>query len=66
MVQKKKASAGAAHVVDLGTGSGVLAVMAAEAGADSVVACDIHDSLCTVARQVHCYTLFNDNMLLWL
>ena len=52
VVQKKKASAGSAHVLDLGTGSGVLAVMAAKAGADTVVACDIHDSLCGVARQV--------------
>ncbi|KAL3131069.1 hypothetical protein ABBQ38_000384 [Trebouxia sp. C0009 RCD-2024] len=52
VVQKKKASAGSAHVLDLGTGSGLLAVMAAKAGADSVVACDIHDSLCGVARQV--------------
>ena len=53
VVQKKKASSGAAHVLDLGTGSGVLAVMAAKAGADSVVACDLHDSLCSMARQVH-------------
>lgn len=52
VVQKKKVSAGSAHVLDLGTGCGVLAVMAARAGADSVVACDIHDSLCGVARQV--------------
>ena len=52
VVQKKKASAGSAHVVDLGTGCGVLAVMAAKAGADSVVACDIHESLCASARQV--------------
>ena len=54
MVQKKKSSAGSAHVLDLGTGSGVLAVMAAKAGADSVVACDIHESLCATARQVKC------------
>ena len=52
VVKKIKASAGAAHVVDLGTGSGLLAMMAATAGAASVVACDIHDSLCSVARQV--------------
>lgn len=52
VVQKKKSSAGSAHVLDLGSGSGVLAVMAAKAGADSVVASDIHGSLCGVARQV--------------
>ncbi len=45
-------SAGDAHVVDLGTGSGLLALMAATAGADTVVACDLHESLCNVARQV--------------
>lgn len=52
VIKKKKASAGSAHVLDLGTGSGILAVMAAQAGADSVVACDLHDSLCNIARQV--------------
>lgn len=56
VVQKKKAAAGSAHVVDLGTGSGVLAVMAAKAGADSVVACDIQESLCATARQVRVAT----------
>ncbi len=52
VIKKKKGSAGGAHVVDLGTGSGLLAMMAATAGADSVVACDLHESLCNVARQV--------------
>lgn len=54
MVQKKKSSVSSAHVLDLGTGSGLLAVMAAKAGANSVVACDIHESLCATARQVQC------------
>ena len=52
VIKKKKASAGDAHVVDVGTGSGLLAMMAATAGADTVVACDLHQSLCEVARQV--------------
>ena len=39
-------------MVDLGTGSGLLAIMAGTAGADSVVACDLHESLCNTARQV--------------
>ncbi len=52
VIKKKKVSAGDAHVVDLGTGSGLLAIMAATAGADTVVACDLHESLCNVARQV--------------
>jgi len=52
VIKKKKVSAGDAHVVDLGTGSGLLAMMAVTAGADTVVACDLHESLCNVARQV--------------
>ena len=52
MISRKKATAGAAHVVDLGTGCGLLAVMAATAGADSVVACDLHEGLTNIARQV--------------
>lgn len=52
VIRKKKRSAGSAHVVDLGTGSGLLATMAAKAGADSVVACDLHAGLCNTARQV--------------
>lgn len=39
------------HVLDLGTGSGLLAMMAAQAGADSVVAVDIHEAVATVARR---------------
>ncbi len=35
----------------MGTGAGALALMAARAGANSVVACDLHESLCDVARK---------------
>ena len=42
---------GEAHVLDIGTGAGPLAIMAAKAGATSVVACDLHESLCDVARK---------------
>ena len=30
-----------AHVLDIGTGTGLLAMMAARAGADSIVACEV-------------------------
>lgn len=43
---------GEAHVLDMGCGSGVLAMLAARAGADSVVACDLHEPICDVARKV--------------
>ena len=35
----------------MGTGSGLLAMMTAQAGADSVAAIDIHESLTTAARR---------------
>ena len=51
-VQRIVASNREAHVLDIGTGSGILAMMAARAGAASVVACDAHPSLAEAARAV--------------
>ena len=51
-VKEVKEEHGEVHVLDMGTGSGILSILAAKAGASSVVACDIHDSLCDVARKV--------------
>lgn len=39
-------------MIDMGTGTGAFALMAAKAGADSVVACDLHETMCNVARKV--------------
>jgi SAM-dependent methyltransferase len=50
-VQRKAVADGAAHVLDLGTGTGLLALMAARAGAASVVACDLLAPLVAAARQ---------------
>lgn len=50
-VARCKQADGEAHVLDMGTGTGVLALMAAKAGATSVVACDLHESLCDIARK---------------
>lgn len=51
-VARKKMEDGEAHCLDVGSGSGVLAVLAARAGASSVVACELHESLAAVARRV--------------
>ena len=37
--------------MDLGCGSGALAMMAARAGAESAVAVDAHEGLCALARK---------------
>lgn len=51
-VARCKAMDGEAHAIDIGTGSGLLSVLAARAGADSVLACDLHEPLANVARRV--------------
>lgn len=51
-VERKKHEDGEAHVLDIGTGTGLLAVQAARRGASSVVACDLHASMAAVARRV--------------
>ena len=52
MVNAKKAEAKQAHVLDVGSGTGLFAMMAAKAGADSVVANDLSEVLCATARRV--------------
>ena len=52
MVKLKKAEAKEAHVLDVGSGTGLFGMMAARAGADSVVANDLSEVLCTTARRV--------------
>lgn len=50
-VARIKARGDTCRALDIGTGSGILAMLAARAGADSVVACDTHPSLVSVARR---------------
>lgn len=39
-------------VVDIGTGTGLLAMMAAKAGAQKVIACEMHGKLAEVAKEI--------------
>ena len=39
-------------MLDIGTGTGILAVMAARAGASKVYACEVNSVLCDIAREV--------------
>ena len=55
---------GEAHAIDIGAGAGLLSVLAARAGADSVVACDLHEPLATVARRVSLVSAILQLMLL--
>lgn len=50
-VEEKTGKDGEVHALDIGTGSGILALLTARAGAKTVVACDLHQSLCDVARK---------------
>ena len=50
-VVKLKEEEGEVHALELGCGTGLLSVMAAKAGATSVVACDMHEALCVAARK---------------
>ena len=49
--KKKQSVSGGVSVLDIGAGSGLLAMMAARAGASRVVACEWHGALATCARR---------------
>lgn len=50
------------RVLDIGTGSALLAMMAARAGAEAVVACEADPDIATVARQVVRHNGFQDQI----
>ena len=50
-VTRKKDRGEDVHVLDMGAGSGLLSLMAASSGADTVVAAEMHESLAKVARR---------------
>ena len=50
-VEKHKSLDGEAHVLDMGSGTGALSLLAARTGADSVVSAELHGSLCDIARK---------------
>jgi len=51
-VKRVKEEEGEVHALDLGCGAGLFSVMAAKSGANSVVACDMHEPLCVATRKV--------------
>ena len=51
-VKRVKEEDGEVHALDLGCGAGLFSVMAAKSGANSVVACDMHEPLCVATRKV--------------
>jgi protein arginine N-methyltransferase 7 len=41
-IKKMRAAGKKVHVLDIGTGTGLLAMLAARAGADTIVACEVN------------------------
>lgn len=52
VITSLKAEGKMAHVLDIGTGTGILSMMAAQAGADSVTACEAFLPVAKCARRV--------------
>ncbi|PIK35357.1 hypothetical protein BSL78_27819 [Apostichopus japonicus] len=51
-----------AHVLDIGTGTGLLAMMSAQSGADTVVACEAFEPIGRAARQIVAKNGFKDQI----
>ncbi|XP_065054934.1 protein arginine N-methyltransferase 7-like isoform X1 [Rhopilema esculentum] len=51
-IHKIKEAGHASHVLDIGTGSGILAMMAASCGAQSVTACEVFRPMAKIANNV--------------
>jgi len=51
-IKKVKESGAKTAVLDIGTGSGILAMMAAASGADSVTACEVFEPMAKIAAKV--------------
>ncbi|KAM7542925.1 hypothetical protein Aperf_G00000008288 [Anoplocephala perfoliata] len=52
VIQNMKSAGREAHVLDIGTGTGILSMMAVQAGADSVVACEAFDPVAKCAEKI--------------
>lgn len=61
-IEKIQKSGKKAHVLDIGTGSGLLAMLAARYGADSVVTIEAYSPVTTVAREVITKNGFKDKI----
>lgn len=52
LLAKTRLAQAGVTVLDIGTGTGILAVMAVKAGASHVFACEVNGVLCNIARDV--------------
>lgn len=58
----KKAVKPGSRVLDIGTGSGLLSMMAARAGAGQVVACEMHERLAQTAQEIVALNGFSESI----
>lgn len=63
-IQVKKASNQKVHVLDIGTGTGLLSMMAAQLGADTITACEEFRPMAECAEKVICDNGFSDRIKL--
>lgn len=59
-IEKKHKDGQKAHVLDIGTGTGLLSMMAASCGADSVVACEAFPPMADCAKKITIKNGFQD------
>lgn len=62
VIKSIKSAGREAHVLDIGTGTGILSMMAVQAGADSVVACEAFDPVARCAENILKANNFSDKV----
>ena len=57
VIAQRKGSKRGAHVLSMGSGSGFFSAVAGKEGADSVLACDVHQPMANLTQMVHLFPL---------